>query len=165
MSERNSKPLVGIVMGSKSDWETMKVASGMLDEFEVPYECRVISAHRSPGLTVEYAESAVERGIEVIIAAAGLAAALPGVIAALTPLPVLGVPMESKALGGIDSLLSMVQMPGGVPVGTLAIGTAGAKNAAMLAVRILANSRPDLRERLLGFHARLEEQIRKESQI
>jgi 5-(carboxyamino)imidazole ribonucleotide mutase len=152
-------------MGSKSDWETMKAAAAVLDEFGVPHEARAISAHRSPDLVADYAKSAESRGVEVIIAAAGMAAALPGVVAAMTPLPVLGVPMEGKLLGGLDAILSMVQMPGGVPVGTLAVGSAGAKNAALLAIRILANSRPPLREKLRDYHTKLAEQIRKEAEL
>jgi 5-(carboxyamino)imidazole ribonucleotide mutase len=130
--------LVGIVMGSRSDWETMKSAADALDELDVGYEVRVVSAHRTPDLLFEYASNSVARGIEVIVAGAGGAAHLPGMLASKTPLPVLGVPVQSRALKGLDSLLSIVQMPGGVPVGTLAIGTAGATNAAHLAARILA---------------------------
>jgi len=153
-----SAPLVVVIMGSKSDWETMRHADEVLTQFGVPHECRVMSAHRSPALTVEYASQAEARGIEVIIAAAGGAAHLAGVVAAHTVLPVLGVPMESQALKGMDSLLSTVQMPAGIPVGTLAIGRAGATNSALLAVAILANHRPDLRKRLHEFR---EEQARK----
>jgi len=153
-----SKALVGIIMGSKSDWATMRLAHETLDRFEVPHECAVLSAHRAPAATVEYVSGAEARGLEVIIAAAGGAAHLAGVAAAHTLLPVLGVPMESQALKGLDSLLATVQMPGGVAVGTLAIGEAGAVNAALLAVAILANSRPELRERLRAFRA---EQARK----
>jgi 5-(carboxyamino)imidazole ribonucleotide mutase len=144
-------PLVGILMGSTSDWETMKAARDVLAQFGVPHECRVLSAHRTPGATVDYVTAADGRGIEVMIAAAGGAAHLAGVVAAHTLLPVLGVPMESASLKGLDSLLSTVQMPGGIPVGTLAIGKPGAKNAALLAVAILANSRPDLKDKLRGF--------------
>jgi 5-(carboxyamino)imidazole ribonucleotide mutase len=140
-------------MGSKSDWETMRHAAETLAEFEVPHECRIVSAHRTPALLAEFAAAAEERGVEVIIAGAGGAAHLPGMAAAGTLLPVLGVPVESHALKGMDSLLSIVQMPAGVPVGTLAIGRAGAINAALLAVAILAGSRPDLRERLRRFRA------------
>jgi 5-(carboxyamino)imidazole ribonucleotide mutase len=144
-------PLVGILMGSTSDWEVMKSARDVLARFGVPHECRVLSAHRTPAATVEYVTAAEGRGMEVMIAAAGGAAHLAGVVAAHTLLPVLGVPMESASLKGLDSLLSTVQMPGGIPVGTLAIGTPGAKNAALLAVAILANSRPDLKDKLKSF--------------
>ena len=147
----DTKPLVGIVMGSNSDWPTMKLAAQMLDGFGVAYEARVTSAHRTPELMFDYAATAEERGLEVIIAGAGGAAHLPGMVASRTVLPVLGVPIKSKALSGMDSLLSIVQMPGGVPVGTLAIGDSGAKNAALLAVSILANSRPELRVKLHAF--------------
>jgi len=143
--------LVSVIMGSTSDWETMKHTHEILDEFGVPHECKVISAHRAPDYLVEYVKSAEARGIEVFIGGAGGAAHLPGVIAAFTILPVLGVPMQSHALGGHDSLLSIVQMPAGVPVGTLAIGEAGAKNAALLAIAILANKYPALREQLKAF--------------
>src|SRR3984957_18385212 len=151
-------PLVSVIMGSKSDWETMQAASDMLTEFGVPHESRVISAHRTPELMAEFASGAEGRGIEVIIAGAGGAAHLPGMTAAHTTLPVLGVPIESRALKGLDSLLSIVQMPAGVPVSTLAIGTAGAKNAALLAVAILAGKRRPLREKLKAFR---EQQKRK----
>lgn len=146
-----SKPLVGIIMGSKSDWETMRHADETLAEFGVPRECRIVSAHRTPMLLQEYATEAEARGLEVIIAGAGGAAHLPGMTAAHTVLPVLGVPVQSHALQGLDSLLSIVQMPGGVPVATLAIGKAGAINAALLAVSILGNSRPELRAKLKSF--------------
>ncbi|MBO0719375.1 MAG: 5-(carboxyamino)imidazole ribonucleotide mutase [Blastocatellia bacterium] len=145
------RPLVAIIMGSKSDWETMRHAAETLVRFEVMHECRIVSAHRTPALMAQFAAAAELRGFEVIIAGAGGAAHLPGMVAAHTLVPVLGVPVESAALKGIDSLLSIVQMPGGIPVGTLAIGTAGAINAALLAVAILANSRPDLREKLRKF--------------
>ena len=145
------KPLVAVIMGSKSDWETMRHADEILTRFDVPHECRIISAHRTPGLMAEFAAAAESRGIEVIIAGAGGAAHLPGMVAAQTLIPVLGVPVESHALKGMDSLLSIAQMPGGIPVGTLAIGKAGAINAALLAVAILANTRPDLREKLRKF--------------
>jgi 5-(carboxyamino)imidazole ribonucleotide mutase len=154
-------PLVAVIMGSKSDWETMRHADEMLTQFGVPHESKVMSAHRTPALTTEYTAKAEARGIEVIIAAAGGAAHLAGVVAAHTVLPVLGVPMESRALKGMDSLLSTVQMPAGIPVGTLAIGKPGAINAALLAVAILANHRPDLRKKL---HAFREEQARKVKQ-
>ena len=147
------RPLVAVVMGSKSDWETMRHADETLERFGVAHECRVLSAHRTPAETAEYAAAAEGRGIEVIIAGAGGAAHLPGVIAASTLVPVLGVPVESQALGGLDSLLSIVQMPGGVPVGTLAIGRAGAVNAALLAIAILGGSRPELRAKLRTFRA------------
>ena len=150
----DSKPLVGIIMGSQSDWETMQHAAAQLDELKVPYEAQVISAHRTPDLLFEYASGAVERGLEVIIAAAGGAAHLAGVTAAKTPLPVLGVPMESKSLHGMDSLLSMVQMPGGVPVGTLAIGKPGAINAALFATAILGNKYPAHRAAYESFRKR-----------
>ena len=145
------EPMVAVIMGSKSDWETMRHADEILTRFDVPHECRIISAHRTPGLMAEFAAAAESRGIEVIIAGAGGAAHLPGMVAAHTVIPVLGVPVESHTLKGMDSLLSIAQMPSGIPVGTLAIGKAGAINAALLAVAILANSRPDLREKLRKF--------------
>jgi 5-(carboxyamino)imidazole ribonucleotide mutase len=145
------QPLVAVIMGSKSDWETMRHADEVLTQFDVAHECRIVSAHRTPALMAEFAAEAESRGIEVIIAGAGGAAHLPGMVAAQTLIPVLGVPVESHALKGMDSLLSIVQMPGGIPVGTLAIGKAGATNAALLAVAILANTRPELRERLRQF--------------
>jgi 5-(carboxyamino)imidazole ribonucleotide mutase len=145
------RPLVGVIMGSKSDWDTMRHASETLARLEVPHECRIVSAHRTPKLMAEYAETAESRGIEVIIAGAGGAAHLPGMTAAHTVLPVLGVPVESHALKGMDSLLSIVQMPGGVPVGTVAIGKAGAINAALLAISIVSARRPELRDRLRRF--------------
>jgi 5-(carboxyamino)imidazole ribonucleotide mutase len=145
--------LVGLIMGSKSDWDTMQHAAQILDALAIPHETKIVSAHRTPDLLFEYAESAEQRGIEVIIAGAGGAAHLPGMTAAKTTLPVLGVPVESKALQGIDSLLSIVQMPAGVPVGTLAIGKPGAINAALLAASIVATNRPDVRERLKAFRA------------
>ena len=145
------KPLVGIIMGSQSDWETMQHAAAQLDELNVPYEAQVISAHRTPDLLFEYASGAAERGLEVIIAGAGGAAHLPGMCASKTELPVLGVPVESKALHGIDSLLSIVQMPSGIPVGTLAIGRAGAVNAALLATAILGNKHPEFRRKYASF--------------
>lgn len=145
-------PLVAVIMGSKSDWPTMMHASAMLDRFGVPHESRVVSAHRTPGRMNEFANGAEEAGYEVIIAGAGGAAHLPGMVAAQTTLPVLGVPIQSRALSGWDSMLSIAQMPGGVPVGTLAIGDSGAKNAALLAIAILANNRrPELRDRLHAF--------------
>jgi 5-(carboxyamino)imidazole ribonucleotide mutase len=162
MSEQ-AKPLVAVIMGSKSDWETMRHAAETLQRFEVPHECQIISAHRTPPRLTEFAATAESRGIEVIIAGAGGAAHLPGVTAAQTILPVLGVPVETQALKGMDSLLSIVQMPSGIPVGTLAIGKAGATNAALLAVAILANSRPQLRERLRQFRAEQAEKVMKDS--
>lgn len=150
-SRKESNPLVGVVMGSKSDWPTMELAAAMLEEFGVPHEARVVSAHRTPLVMVEYAQQAESRGLQVIIAGAGGAAHLPGMLAALTTLPVLGVPIQSRTLSGLDSLLSIVQMPGGVPVGTLAIGEAGAKNAALLAIRMLASHDPELRRKLAAF--------------
>jgi 5-(carboxyamino)imidazole ribonucleotide mutase len=144
-------PLVGVIMGSRSDWETMKNAADVLEQFSVPHECRVVSAHRTPQWMAEYAETAVDRGLKVIIAGAGGAAHLPGMVASQTVLPVLGVPVQSHALQGLDSLLSIVQMPGGIPVATLAIGTAGAKNAGLLAVRILATYNDELRTALEAF--------------
>ena len=147
MSEPHSEsqPLVGVVMGSRSDWETMKNAVDLLVELEIPHEVRVVSAHRTPDLLYDYAERAEERGLEVIIAGAGGAAHLPGMLASKTVVPVLGVPVKSRALNGLDSLLSIVQMPGGVPVGTLAIGASGAKNAALFAGQILGIHRPEVR--------------------
>ena len=159
----SEKPLVAVIMGSKSDWHTMRHADDALTQFGVPHECRVMSAHRTPQMTSAYASAAESRGIEVIIAGAGGAAHLAGVIAGHTILPVLGVPIESKALKGLDSLLATVQMPGGIPVGTLAIGPAGAKNAALLAVAILAGSRPELREKLHRFRAEQAEKVAQET--
>src|SRR3954452_15479677 len=163
MSKTTGKPLVAILMGSKNDWETMQAAGKILEEFGIPYEAKVASAHRSPELVAEFAKSAEQRGFEVIIGAAGLAAHLAGVIASMTLLPVLGVPMHGHAIGGLDALLSMVQMPGGVPVGTLAIGSHGAKNAALLAIRILAVSRPELREKLVVYHKKMADQVKNET--
>lgn len=156
---RNS-PSVAIVMGSQSDWDIMRHASETLSKFDVPHECRVISAHRSPQLAADFSSSAEAQGFEVIIAAAGGAAHLAGVFAAHTTLPVLGVPMKSDALNGLDSLLSTVQMPAGIPVGTLAIGKPGATNAALFAIAILANSRPRLREQLWQFRKSQDDKIR-----
>jgi 5-(carboxyamino)imidazole ribonucleotide mutase len=152
------RPLVSVIMGSKSDWETMRHADEMLARFGVPRECLVVSAHRTPDWMGEFARGAEERGVEVVIAGAGGAAHLPGMVASQTLLPVLGVPVQSHALNGLDSLLSIVQMPSGVPVGTLAIGKAGAANAALLAVRFLARTRPELRQKLQDF---AEEQTRR----
>lgn len=155
-------PLVAVVMGSSSDWETMTHAVDVLDRFEVPYERHIVSAHRTPAWMAEFATGAEARGIEVIIAGAGGAAHLPGMVAAHSIVPVLGVPVESAALKGLDSLLSIAQMPGGVPVGTLAIGKPGAINAGLLAVSILSNSRPELRARLRAFRNEQTEKVRQE---
>ena len=149
-------------MGSKSDWETMRHAAEMLARFGVPHEAKIVSAHRTPGWMVEYATSAESRGVQVIIAGAGGAAHLPGMVAANTLVPVLGVPVESHALKGMDSLLSIVQMPGGIPVGTLAIGKAGAQNAALLAVAILSNNDPELRRKLREFRDEQSAKVRSE---
>jgi 5-(carboxyamino)imidazole ribonucleotide mutase len=161
----NESPLIGIVMGSKSDWPTMQVASNQLVEFGIAHECRVVSAHRTPEWMVQYAKEADRRGLKILIAGAGGAAHLPGMIASLTPLPVLGVPVQSKALSGLDSLLSIAQMPGGVPVGTLAIGESGAKNAALLAVRILANEDSRLRDQLNQFIANQTNKVMEDNQL
>jgi len=157
------KPLVGVIMGSTSDWETLKHADEMLTRLGVAHECEVVSAHRTPDWMAEYAKTAEGRGLRVIIAGAGGAAHLPGMVAAHTLLPVLGVPVESQVLKGIDSLLSIVQMPGGIPVGTLAIGKAGATNAALLATAILAGSRPELREKLRAFRQEQTDKVRKDT--
>jgi 5-(carboxyamino)imidazole ribonucleotide mutase len=159
----DERPLVAVIMGSKSDWETMRHADEVLAAFEVPHECRVVSAHRTPIMMAEYASAAEGRGIQVIIAAAGGAAHLPGMVAAHTVLPVLGVPVESRTLKGVDSLLSIVQMPRGVPVGTLAIGNSGAANAALLAIAILSNHDAALRERLRTWRAEQEQQVRRDT--
>jgi len=153
MAQEN-KPLVSVIMGSESDWQTMQHAASVLEQFEVAHECLIVSAHRTPARLAQFAAEAESRGIEVVIAGAGGAAHLPGMVAAQTLVPVLGVPVESRVLKGVDSLLSIVQMPGGIPVGTLAIGTAGAMNAALLAVAMLGNSRPELREKLRQFRAK-----------
>jgi 5-(carboxyamino)imidazole ribonucleotide mutase len=156
------QPLVGIVMGSKSDWETMRHAAETLEQFGVPHESKIVSAHRTPAWMVAYSAGAEARGLRVIIAGAGGAAHLPGMVAANTLLPVLGVPVESHALKGLDSLLSIVQMPGGVPVGTMAIGKAGAQNAALLAVAMLANQDSALREKLRAYREELARKVRSE---
>ena len=161
----NEKPLVGIIMGSQSDWPTMKHASDILKFFEVPHECKVVSAHRTPDLMNEYAKSAAERGLKVIIAGAGGAAHLPGMVASQTTLPVLGVPVQSKALSGLDSLLSIAQMPGGVPVGTLAIGDSGAKNAGLLACRILATEAEELHKKVVDFNNEQTEAVLNNSEL
>jgi 5-(carboxyamino)imidazole ribonucleotide mutase len=158
MSEQGA-PLVGVIMGSKSDWDTMRHAADTLTAFGVAHECRVVSAHRTPLWLAEYAQAAEGRGLAVIVAGAGGAAHLPGMVAAETVLPVLGVPVQTSALGGMDSLLSIVQMPRGVPVGTLAIGAAGAVNAALLAIRILAMTRPALREALRAYAERRADEV------
>ena len=158
MSEA-SRPLVAILMGSKSDWETVQDAAELLEGFGVPHDCRVLSAHRTPDEVREYVAGAEDRGVEVIVAAAGGAAHLAGVCAAHTVLPVLGIPIDSSPLNGLDSLLSMVQMPRGIPVGTLAIGKGGAANAALLAIAILANSRPQLREKLREFRRQQKQKV------
>ena len=167
MSEKNNSPnpTVGIVMGSKSDWPTMIHAAEILDDFGIAREARVVSAHRTPQWMVDYANSAEERGLKIIIAGAGGAAHLPGMIASMTRLPVLGVPVQSKALSGLDSLLPIVQMPGGVPVGTLAIGNSGAKNAALLAARMLANEDLSVREKLEAFIKNQTETVLEEPEL
>jgi 5-(carboxyamino)imidazole ribonucleotide mutase len=164
-SKQETQPLVGIVMGSRSDWETMRQAAEVLEQFDVAHENRVVSAHRTPDWMYRYASQAEERGLKIVIAGAGGAAHLPGMIASLTTLPVLGVPVQSRALSGLDSLLSIVQMPAGVPVGTLAIGEAGAKNAALLAVRMLSNELPELRDKLREFADKQREQVEESSQL
>jgi 5-(carboxyamino)imidazole ribonucleotide mutase len=163
MSDVTAPPLVAVVMGSKSDWETMRHADEVLTQFAVAHECQIVSAHRTPAWLTEFATTAEARGLAVIIAGAGGAAHLPGMVAAQTMLPVLGVPVESAALKGIDSLLSIAQMPAGVPVGTLAIGKPGAINAALLAIAILAISRPELRERLRKFRDEQSAKVRSET--
>ncbi|GAB3686038.1 5-(carboxyamino)imidazole ribonucleotide mutase [Salinisphaera aquimarina] len=150
----DNKPLIGVIMGSKSDWDTMSHAHEMLDEFGVAHECRVVSAHRTPDVMRDYAHTAEERGLRAIIAGAGGAAHLPGMVAAQTLVPVLGVPVQSRALSGLDSLLSIVQMPGGVPTATFAIGASGAKNAALFAIAMLAGERLELRAELAAFRER-----------
>jgi 5-(carboxyamino)imidazole ribonucleotide mutase len=157
-----ASPLVGVIMGSKSDWDTMRHADELLTRFGVPHECRVVSAHRTPAAMAEYATGAVGRGLEVIIAGAGGAAHLPGMVAAQTVVPVIGVPVQSAALHGLDSLLSIVQMPQGVPVATVAIGAPGAANAGLLAVAILANSRPELRAKLQAYRDEIAADVRKQ---
>jgi len=164
MSETES-PIVGVIMGSQSDWPTMEQAALVLEEFGVPHERRVVSAHRTPECMVEYAKEAEDRGLKIIIAGAGGAAHLPGMVASLTTLPVLGVPVKSRALSGLDSLLSIVQMPGGVSVATLAIGESGAKNAGLLAVRMLANEMPELREKLKKFAADQRDKVKEGSEL
>ena len=157
------RPLVGVIMGSKSDWDAMSHADQVLTEFAVAHECQVLSAHRTPALTAEYASTAASRGLEVIIAGAGGAAHLAGVVAAHCILPVIGVPMQSSALNGLDSLLSTVQMPKGIPVATVAIGTSGAANAGLLAVAILATSRPELRAKLQAYRDKIAAEVRRQT--
>ncbi|MEQ8209267.1 MAG: 5-(carboxyamino)imidazole ribonucleotide mutase [Lacipirellulaceae bacterium] len=159
-SAQVAQPQVGLIMGSQSDWETMQAGADILEEFGVAHEREIVSAHRTPQWMVEYATAAEKRNLQVIIAGAGGAAHLPGMVASMTTLPVLGVPVQSKALNGLDSLLSIAQMPGGVPVGTLAIGIAGAKNAGLLAVRILAISDPKLREKLQSYQDKQTQTVR-----
>lgn len=161
----NSAPQVGVIMGSRSDWETMREATLLLGQLEVSFEAKVVSAHRTPKWMFEYAETAQARGLKVIIAGAGGAAHLPGMVAACTLLPVLGVPIQSRALQGLDSLLSIVQMPGGIPVATLAIGVAGAKNAALLAARILATTNQDLLARLTHWTATQTQAVMDDNQL
>jgi 5-(carboxyamino)imidazole ribonucleotide mutase len=162
-SSQTATPSVGVIMGSRSDWETMKAAADILGQFAVAHECRVVSAHRTPEWMVEYARDAEARGLQVIIAGAGGAAHLPGMVASLTTVPVIGVPVQSKALSGLDSLLSIVQMPGGVPVATMAIGAAGATNAGLFAVAILATRDPALRARLQAFRDERARAVRAET--
>jgi 5-(carboxyamino)imidazole ribonucleotide mutase len=158
-------PIVGVIMGSKSDWETLRHGSELLEQLGIPHEVRVVSAHRTPDLMFEYAETAASRGLEVIIAGAGGAAHLPGMVAAKTWVPVLGVPVESSALSGLDSLLSIVQMPAGVPVGTLAIGRAGAVNAALLATAIVSRGRPEFAEALTRYRAEQKQRVLAEKSL
>jgi 5-(carboxyamino)imidazole ribonucleotide mutase len=162
LAPESANPLVGLIMGSKSDWETMERTAATLSALEIPHERRIVSAHRTPDWMAEYAKTAEDRGIEVIIAAAGGAAHLPGMVAAHTTLPVLGVPVKSSILNGIDSLLSIVQMPAGVPVGTLAIGGGGAVNAALLAAGILGNKYPEIRARLKAWRERQTQAVRED---
>ena len=157
------QPLVGVIMGSKSDWDTMSQADAILTEFGIPHECRIVSAHRTPAWMAEYASTAADRGLQVIIAGAGGAAHLPGMVASQTVLPVIGVPVQSAALNGLDSLLSIVQMPKGVPVATVAIGPAGAANAGLLAIAILATSRPDLRAKLIAYREALAADVKRQT--
>lgn len=159
MTKANDNPLVGVIMGSQSDWETMKETTAVLEQLGVPFEAKIVSAHRTPDRLWSYAKTAAERGIKVIVAGAGGAAHLPGMAASMTKLPVLGVPVESKALSGLDSLLSIAQMPGGVPVGTLAIGKSGAKNAGLLAASIVALGDRSLSERLADWRDRQTESV------
>jgi 5-(carboxyamino)imidazole ribonucleotide mutase len=157
------RPLVGVIMGSQSDWDTMRQADEILTQFDIPHECRIVSAHRTPAWMAEYAATAADRGLEVIVAGAGGAAHLPGMVAAQTVLPVIGVPMQSAALNGLDSLLSIVQMPKGVPVAAVAIGRPGAANAGLLAVAILGTSRPELRARLTAYREEIAAAVRRDT--
>ena len=165
MSSISDPPVVGVIMGSRSDWPTMMHATAIMEEFGVPYEARVVSAHRTPDWMADYARRAEERGLRIIIAGAGGAAHLPGMVASMTPLPVLGVPVQSRALNGLDSLLSIVQMPGGVPVATFAIGEPGARNAGLFAVRMLAAEDPELREALRRRAERQAERVLQEELV
>ena len=158
----SSKPVVGVVMGGRSDWETLQFTSQILTEFGVAHECKVVSAHRTPEMMFDYARSAEQRGLQVIVAGAGGAAHLPGMVASLTMLPVIGVPVESRVLRGVDSLLSIVQMPTGVPVATMSIGPAGAKNAGLFAIQILAVTRPDLRDHVKRYREEIANRIKGE---
>ncbi|MFP4314121.1 MAG: 5-(carboxyamino)imidazole ribonucleotide mutase [Alphaproteobacteria bacterium] len=160
MTHSDPNPLIGIIMGSQSDWDTMKKAHEILHEFNIPHEVKIVSAHRTPERMYDYAKTAKGRGLKVIIAGAGGAAHLPGMTASLTPLPVLGVPVKSKALKGMDSLLSIAQMPGGIPVGTLAIGEAGAKNAALLAAAILGAFDKDVAEKLEQYRQKMSDSVK-----
>jgi 5-(carboxyamino)imidazole ribonucleotide mutase len=162
MSKKQRSALVAVIMGSKSDWETMRHTAEVLNEFDISFETRIVSAHRTPDFMAEYAKNAESRGLQIIIAGAGGAAHLPGMVASHTSLPVIGVPVQSHSLQGLDSLLSIVQMPGGVPVATMAIGKAGATNAALFAIRMLAVSNPNLRKRLRSFHAEQTERVLQE---
>lgn len=164
MTSPSTSPLIGIIMGSQSDWETMKEASNVLEALDIPFETKIVSAHRTPDRLYEYAKSAKERGLKVIIAGAGGAAHLPGMAASMTVLPVLGVPVESKALSGMDSLLSIAQMPGGIPVGTLAIGKAGAKNAGLMAAAILATNDEKISDALCDFRDTQSKSVAEEPQ-
>lgn len=164
MTHSDKNPLVGIIMGSQSDWDTMKNAHDILHELNIPHECKIVSAHRTPDRMVEYAKTAKDKGIKVIIAGAGGAAHLPGMVASMTPLPVLGVPVQSKALKGMDSLLSIAQMPGGIPVGTLAIGEAGAKNAGLLAASILGTQDDTVMSALEAYRAAQTDKVGEEPQ-
>lgn len=165
MTAETHHPKVGIIMGSKSDWPTMQEAANILEEFGIPFEAKVVSAHRTPADMFEYAQTAEARGLEVLIAGAGGAAHLPGMVAAITPLPVLGVPVQSKALQGLDSLLSIVQMPGGIPVATFAIGAAGAKNAGLYAAQILSLQTPSLREKVKVFRETQSKKVKQDRDL